>query len=90
MSSAWLRAGGVILALAACGRMPVAAQQVQPQAEEVDSSRIRILERLRRLGRAPGSDSVLFVQDSLRLAQAAEGNRPGAMGAALDSIAAEP
>jgi hypothetical protein len=61
---------------------PAAAQQPGGQAtdqqEEVDSSRIRVMERLRRLGRPVGYDSVLYVQDSARLAAAAEGSRPAA------------
>lgn len=58
-----------------------------PTEPETDSTRQqRVLERLRRLGRAPGADSVLYMQDSLRLAQAAQGIRPGA-GAGLDSVA---
>lgn len=50
----------------------------------VDSTRIAILERLERLNRLPGADSILFVQDSTRMAQAAEGNRGGV---GMDTIA---
>ena len=32
----------------------------------MDSTRIKVMERLQRLGRAPGADSSLFVRDSLR------------------------
>ena len=39
----------------------LAAQQV----EEVDSARIRVLERLTRLSKPPGVDSTLFLADSL-------------------------
>jgi hypothetical protein len=81
-----LRVALLLLAASAYGAMPARAQQVEPQDQEPDSTRIRILERLERLGRAPGADSVLFVQDSVRMAQAAAGVRPGA-GAGLDSIA---
>ncbi|NNF12613.1 MAG: hypothetical protein HKN72_05300 [Gemmatimonadetes bacterium] len=49
-----------------------------------DSARLAIINRLERLARRPGADSVLYVQDSVRLAQAAEGNR-GA-GAGPDSV----
>src|SRR5688572_25506560 len=80
-----LRAGRLLLALCVYGAAPALAQQAPPEPED-DSTRIQILERLRRLGRAPGADSVLFVQDSVRTAQAAAGIRPGA-GAGLDSIA---
>ena len=55
--------------------------------EQVDSTRLRIRERLERLGRPLGFDSVLFVQDSLRAAAALEGRRPGA-GTTGDSVAA--
>jgi len=48
-----------------------------------DSVRVRIEERLRRLGRAPGADSVLFVQDSIRN-ELERNQRSG--GAAGDSI----
>jgi len=81
-----LRAAALVVALCAYGASHSLAQQAQPQDEEPDSTEIRILERIRRLGRAPGADSVLFVQDSVRLAQAAAGIRPGS-GAGLDSIA---
>ena len=56
--------------------------------EQVDSTRLRIMERLERLGRPPGFDSVLYVQDSVRLAEAQAGRRPGA-GAGTDSVTAE-
>jgi len=55
--------------------------------EQVDSTRIRIRERLERLARPPGFDSVLYVQDSLRAAAALAGRRPGT-GAAGDTVAA--
>lgn len=65
---AWALVAGV-----ACAPTAGAAQQeAQP-----DSVQERILERLRRLARPPGSDSVLFQEDSLRLAEAAAGVRPG-------------
>lgn len=51
---------------------------------EADSARLAIMRRLERLARRPGADSVLYLQDSLRLAQAAEGNRGGAAGS--DSV----
>ena len=40
------------------------------QEEQVDSAQLRIIERLRSLARPPGYDSVLYVLDSVRLAQA--------------------
>ena len=52
--------------------------------QEVDSARLAILERLERLARPVGADSILYVQDSLRLAEAADGQRPGG---GSDSIA---
>ncbi len=60
---------------------PVAAQ------EQVDSTQIRIMERLRRLGRPPGFDSILFTQDSLAQAAALEGRR-GTSSAGGDSVTA--
>ncbi len=56
---------------------PLAAQEPPGQAQEAeaDSARLRVMERLRRLARPPGYDSVLYMQDSVRLAQAAMGNR---------------
>lgn len=57
---------------------PVAAQQ------EVDSARLAVLQRLERLARPPGYDSILYVQDSVRLADAAGGVRVG--GSRADSV----
>ena len=57
------------------------------QEEQVDSAQLRVMERLRRLARPPGYDSVLYVQDSVRLAEAALGNR--SLGAGMDSVATE-
>jgi hypothetical protein len=48
--------------------------------EEVDSARLAILERLQRLARPPGYDSVLYIQDSIQLADAALGIRSGGSG----------
>jgi hypothetical protein len=62
-----------------------AAQQTGVAEEEPDSARIRVMERLRRLARPPGADSVLFAQDSARAEAAALGLRPEAA-AATDSI----
>ena len=56
------------------------------QELQVDSARQAILERLERLARPIGADSVLFVQDSSRLAAAAEGDRGGG---GMDDVAAE-
>jgi hypothetical protein len=68
---------------------PAGAQQTPTAEQQQDSTRQQILERLRRLGRAPGADSALYVQDSVRLAEAAGAIRPGGgAGAGLDSIAA--
>ncbi len=49
-----------------------------------DSARLAILDRLERLARRPGADSLLYVQDSVRLAEAAAGNRNA--GGGPDSI----
>jgi hypothetical protein len=71
---------------ASAGARPVGAQEPPAAEQPVDSARLQVLERLRRLARPPGYDSVLYVQDSLLLAAAAEGIRPGA-GVGLDSVA---
>ena len=55
----------VAFAVLAGGQSAPAAAQVGDQPEEeVDSARIRVLERLRSLSRPPGVDSTLFVNDS--------------------------
>ena len=63
---------------------PIAAQQ-EPQPDSVQE---RIRERLRRLARPPGADSVLFREDSVRLAEAEAGVRPSMSGAADSVVAA--
>ena len=55
--------------------------------EQVDSTRLRVRERLQRLSRPPGFDSILYLQDSLRAAVALE-RRPAGTGAVRDSVAA--
>ena len=56
--------------------------------EEVDSTRLRVIQRLERLARAPGFDSVLFVQDSMRIAEIEAGRGFGGA-ASADSVVAE-
>ncbi|NJD20849.1 MAG: LPS-assembly protein LptD [Gemmatimonadetes bacterium] len=51
-----------------------------------DSARAGILRRLERLGRAPGADSLLFVQDSLAKAEA---SGAGSAGTGPDSVLTE-
>lgn len=58
--------------------------EAAPSSEEADSARLAVLRRLERLARPPGADSLLFVQDSARLADAAEGRRGGS---GIDSVA---
>ena len=53
----------------------VARPSSGPAQEPPDSAKLRVLQRLERLGRAPGFDSVLFVRDSLER-ELALGNRP--------------
>jgi LptD protein len=67
----------------ATGRLAdtVTADSLQQQP---DSSRLAIFERLDRLNRLPGADSLIYMQDSVRMAEAAEGNRSGS---GMDSIA---
>ncbi|MDH3272702.1 MAG: putative LPS assembly protein LptD [Gemmatimonadota bacterium] len=78
---------GLAAGLAAVAAVPEAAfAQVQDTLTQApDSARLAILRRLERLARAPGADSILYVQDSVRLAQAAQGQRPS--GAGSDSVA---
>ena len=58
-------AAAVALAVLAVGRAAAASAQVgNPPEQELDSARIRVLERLRSLSRPPGVDSTLFVPDS--------------------------
>ena len=57
---------GCGLAVLVLGWSAPAAGQVEDQpGEEVDSARIRVLERLNSLSRPPGVDSTLFVIDSI-------------------------
>ncbi len=51
--------------LAVGGSAPAAAQVEDQPGEEVDSARIRVLERLNSLSKPPGVDSTLFVIDSI-------------------------
>lgn len=85
--------GPVLVVLVSGAFAAPSAAQVSPDSvvvvadtleQAVDSTRLAILERLTRLDRLPGADSVFYVQDSVRLAQAAEGNRGGG---GMDSIA---
>lgn len=55
----------------------VPAPALAQQEPEPDSVQERIHERLRRLARPVGADSVLFEEDSVRLAEAQAGVRPG-------------
>jgi len=64
---------------------PEAAAQATGGQEETDSARLAILERLERLARPPGYDSVLFALDSAAMADAAAGRR--AAGTGMDSVA---
>ncbi len=75
------RARAALVALLAVVGLVAGAGELRAQEEPVDSTELRIRERLRRLGRAPGADSVLFIQDSV--ARAAATGRPS--GAATDS-----
>ncbi len=63
----------------------LAADTVLSAADSVEQ---RLRERLRRLARPIGSDSVLFQEDSIRRAEAAAGNRPAMAGDADSVIAA--
>ncbi len=82
----WAAALVVVGLLASGVALPLAAQQPPSAEQQVDSARLRVLDRLARLARPPGFDSVLYVQDSLRLFEAAGGIRPAA-GVGMDSVA---
>jgi hypothetical protein len=85
-SRGWRDRLGFFLILAmVVAPVPARAQQAEVPEQDPDSARIRIMERLRRLARPPGADSVLFSQDSARLAAAAQGVRPQTA-SAVDSI----
>jgi hypothetical protein len=79
-----LAAAAALLVFAAVTPGGAAAQAAPPRTSsadsarqaQADSTRARILQRLERLGRAPGADSLLFVQDSL-----ARADREGTRGA---------
>jgi hypothetical protein len=73
---ALLGAGLLLTATPALGQVVAAQDSAAAAARQAqaDSARMRILDRLKRLGRAPGADSVLFVQDSIAR-EAEQGNR---------------
>ena len=56
--------------------------------EQVDSTRLRVIQRLERLARAPGFDSILFLQDSIRVAEIEAGRGFGG-GVSTDSVVTE-
>jgi len=72
--------------LASSGGAAGLVAQQDTLTQEVDSVRVRALDRLRTLARPVGYDSILYVQDSVALAEAAQGNRPRVESAG-DSIA---
>jgi hypothetical protein len=86
-----LRVRASLVVAAALLASPVVPARVSAQqdtvTQEVDSVRVRALDRLRTLARPVGYDSVLYLQDSVALAEAAQGNRPR-VEASGDSIAA--
>ncbi|MEC7846992.1 MAG: hypothetical protein VYA70_06320, partial [Gemmatimonadota bacterium] len=77
--------------LAAGWYVPAAAQAEDPPSQEVDSARIRVLERLNSLSRPPGVDSTLFVPDSTALpARAAPIPKPQAADSFMAALFALP
>jgi lipopolysaccharide transport LptD-like protein len=89
------RRGGLLCSLITTAAFSGLAQRAEGQAvpdtvtadslqQQADSSRLAIFERLDRLNRLPGADSLIYVQDSVRMAEAAGGNR---FGAGMDSVA---
>ncbi len=98
LASVLILALGVLIPRAVQGQDPVprpdtveAPDSVVPPdsipAAEPDSVQQRLLERLQRLARPVGADSVLFQEDSIRLAEAAQGRRPSMAGDADTVIA---
>ncbi|GMV05442.1 MAG: hypothetical protein AMXMBFR53_17200 [Gemmatimonadota bacterium] len=72
----WVALVGAVVLWAPSGAeaQTLTAQQADSARRAVaDSVRARILQRLQRLGRAPGADSLLFVQDSLAREEGLEG-----------------
>ena len=98
-AAAAVLAAAVVVIASASAPSGGAAQAVPPlpspadsaRQAQADSTRARILQRLERLGRAPGADSLLFVQDSLAKADR-EGTRGGSAGpdATLQALLAMP
>ncbi len=82
MASRWpaLLLGALVASVA--GVAPLRAQE-----PPVDSTRIKVMERLQRLGRAPGADSLLFVRDSVRQDSLSQ-RRGGGVSAGADSTLA--
>lgn len=83
---AGLQAGVWMLVAVAAMAAALPGAAAAQQEEEVDSARLRILDRLQKLGRPPGYDSVLYVQDSVARAQARQSRAAG--GAGQDSTLA--
>ena len=80
-------------ALLLCAFLPLcpeaAAAQQEVRTQTVDSTQIKILERLQRLAKAPGFDSALVIQDSIRRAEEEAARRMGpAPRAGTDSVLA--
>ena len=69
------------------GMASPAAIEAQEAEQQVDSTQLRIMERLRRLARPPGYDSVLFVLDSIAQEESRL-NRPAGAGPGNDSTLA--
>ncbi|MCK5650704.1 MAG: hypothetical protein KAJ42_04975, partial [Gemmatimonadetes bacterium] len=83
----------LLSALLLCSLLPLSpeatgAQEVRRQTAG-DSTQIKILERLQRLAKAPGFDSALVIQDSIRRAEEEAARRVGpAPRAGADSVLA--
>ena len=81
-SGAWWAGTGLLAALAVLTTTPEVAAQ-----EQVDSTRLRILQQLELLARPPGYDSVLFRQDSLAQEEARVGLAGGGRGGPDSTLA---
>ncbi|MDH5589381.1 MAG: putative LPS assembly protein LptD, partial [Gemmatimonadota bacterium] len=83
----WVGRGLPTVVLAAGFALVASARSVAAQAtQEPDSARIKVLQRLQRLGRTVGADSALYLEDSLSTARAREGGGRG--GPNVDSVRA--
>ncbi len=87
LRAAWGGLALVTLAVLTARPRPVAAQEQQTRQQQTDSAKARAERLLRRLARSAGSDSLLYVQDSLAKAELAA-HRPAGGATGGDSTLA--